>query len=160
VVAILWALSVFLMLFCFVVFFGAPYVPSFSKDLEKIFSEVNIPKSGLVVDLGSGDGRFLVLAAHKGYSVVGYEINPVLWLISKARLRRYPKARVKLKSLWRADVSEADLVFTFLATKFMPKLEKKLNPEMKTGSYLASYIFELPSLAITKKNTNTHFYKF
>ncbi len=157
---VLWAIALLISLFCYVVFFGAPYVPTFKRDLEKIFSEVSLPKDALIIDMGSGDGKLLVLAAKKGYRVIGYEINPILWLITKARLYKYPKANVKLKSMWHADVSQADLVFTFLATRFMPKLEDKLKKEMKPGSYFASYVFELPSLAVTKKTTNTHFYRF
>ena len=157
---VLWAIALLISLFCYVVFFGAPYVPTFKRDLEKIFSEVSLPKDALIIDMGSGDGKLLVLAAKRGYRVIGYEINPILWLITKARLYKYPKAKVKLKSMWHADVSQADLVFTFLATRFMPKLEDKLKKEMKPGSYFASYVFELPSLAVTKKTTNTHFYRF
>ena len=157
---VLWVIAFLASLFCYVVFFGAPYVPTFKRDLEKIFSEVSLPKNALIIDLGSGDGKLLVLAAKKGYRVVGYEINPILWFITKLRLLKYPEANVRLKSMWQADVSQADLVFTFLATKFMPKLEKKLKKEMKPGSYFASYVFELPSLEVTKKTTNTHFYRF
>ncbi len=155
-----WISAVITLLFCFVVFFGAPYLPTFKKDLERIFRIVKIPTKSLVIDLGSGDGKMLVIAAKKGYRVIGYEINPILWLISNLRLFKYPNAKVKLKSLWRADVSDADLVFTFLLTKYMPKLEKKLQSEMKANSYFASYVFELPNIEVTKKTNNTHFYRF
>lgn len=121
---------------------------------------MSLPKDALVIDLGSGDGKILQIAARKGYKTIGYEINPILWLQSSIRLRRYPRAKVKLKSFWYADVSEADLVFTFLATRYMPKLEDKLEREMKPGSYFASYVFALPNLKVSHKNKNTHFYRF
>ncbi|MBA3678869.1 hypothetical protein H0W80_01570 [Candidatus Saccharibacteria bacterium] len=146
--------------FLYVVFFGAPYVPTFERDLKTIFKTVELSKKSLVIDLGSGDGRLLVIAAKKGYRVIGYEINPILWLISLIRLRKYADAKVRLASMWRADVSGADLVFTFLATKYMPRLEKKLQIEMKKDSYFASYVFKLPNIEIVHKTENTHFYKF
>lgn len=157
---IVWFLGFILILFCFVVFFGAPYVPTRNQDLKKVFSDIKLPKNALVIDLGSGDGRLLYMAAQKGYSVIGYEINPVLWLTSSYRLKKFPNASVRLKSMWRADVSNADLVFTFLATKYMSKLEDKLQKEMKPGSYFASYVFALPNIKINRKNKNTHFYRF
>ena len=153
-------LAMLVVCFGFITFVGAPYVPTFERDLVKILKEINLPKKALVIDLGSGDGKLLVLAAKKNYHVIGYELNPILWLITKIRLRKYPHATVRLKSLWRADVKDADLVFTFMATKFMPKLEKKLVSEMKPDSYFASYVFALPNIEVTKKTKNTHFYKF
>ena len=152
--------GVLILLYCYSIFFGAPYVPTNTKFLKKIFNEVKLSKNDLVIDLGSGDGRMVLLAAQKGYRAVGYEINPYLWLISLYRLRRYPNAKVKFKSFWRADISSADLVFTFLLTKHMQKLEEKLSNEMKPGSYFASFVFELPNTQIIYKNKNTHFFKF
>ena len=159
-IILLWAVGALVLLFCFVVFFGAPYVPTRRQDLIRVFQEVSLPKDALVIDLGSGDGKMLQIAARKGYKTIGYEINPILWLQSSIRLRRYTRAKVKLKSFWYADVSEADLVFTFLATRYMPKLEDKLEREMKPGSYFASYVFALPNLRVSHKNKNTHFYRF
>ena len=159
-IILFWILGLVLMLFCFVVFFGAPYVPTRRQDLSKIFTEVSLPRGASIIDLGSGDGKLLIMAARKGYQVTGYEINPILWMTTWFRLRKYNNAHVKLKSFWRADVSQADLVFTFLATKYMSKLEKKLQKEMKPGSYFASYVFTLPNIKVIHKNKNTHFYKF
>ena len=160
-VIIFWTLLAMLVVcFGFITLVGAPYVPTFERDLLNIFTEIKLPKDALVYDLGSGDGKLLVLAAKKGYRVVGYELNPVLWLITKVRLKKYPNATVKLSSMWRADITKADLVFTFLATKFMPKMERKLQREMKPGSYFASYVFALPNISVTRKTKNTHFYKF
>ncbi len=157
---ILWLLIVVVLLFCFVAFFGAPYVPTFSKDLHQIFSTIKLKKQAKVIDLGSGDGRMLLIAAKKGYHAIGYELNPILWAVSKWRLRKYPNAKVRLGNFWSADVKDADLVFCFLATKYMPRLEKKLSKEMKQGSYFVSYAFELPNTKVIKKTTNTHYYKF
>ncbi len=140
-------------------FSGAPYVPTFTRDLKDIFSEVKLPKGALVIDLGSGDGRLLVLASQRGYRAIGYEINPILWVISVWRLRKYPNSRVYLKSLWRADVAKADLVFTFLNKVYASKLEKKLLAEMKSGSYFSSFGFAYGNLELIKKHRANHIYK-
>lgn len=142
-----------------VVFSGAPYVPTFTRDLEDIFKEIDLPNGAEVVDLGSGDGRLLLIAAKKGYTAVGYEINPILWAISLWRLRKYPNAHAYLKSLWRADVRKADLVFTFLNKIYAGKLEKKLLAEMKPGSYFSSFGFAYGNLELIKKHRANHIYK-
>jgi len=145
--------------FLFVVFVGAPFVPTHNKNLETIFSSIRLPKDALVVDLGSGDGRLLRLAAQKGYRAVGYELNPILVLISRYRLRNYPEATVHLQNFWEADVTQANLVFTFLATKYMKKLNKIIVPQMKKGSYFASYAFEVPDLELLHKKQSVNMYK-
>lgn len=142
------------------IFVGAPYVPTFTRDLNDIFKEIQLPSQAVVVDLGSGDGRLLLIAAKKGYTAVGYEINPILWAISLLRLRKYPNAHTYLKSLWKADVAQADLVFTFLNKIYASKLEKKLLAEMKPGSYFSSFGFAYGNLELIKKHRANHIYKF
>lgn len=145
--------------FLLVSFVGAPYVPTHKKNLEAVFNSIKLPKDALIIDLGSGDGRLLVFAARKGYRVVGYELNPFLVLVSRIRLRKYENARVHMQNFWQADVSQADLVFTFLATKFMDKLNKVIVPKMKKDSYFASYAFEIPDLELLHKQNSVNMYK-
>ncbi len=145
--------------FLLVIFSGAPYVPTFSRDLHDIFTEIQLPKNALVIDLGSGDGRLLLIAAKKGYTAIGYEINPLLWAVSVWRLRNYPNAHTRLKSLWKADVKDADLVFTFLNKIYAARLEKKLLAEMKAGSYFSSFGFAYGNLELIKKHRANHIYK-
>jgi predicted RNA methylase len=124
-----------------------------------VFNSIKLAKSATVIDLGSGDGKVLLLAAQKGYSAIGYELNPFLVLISKWRLRKYPNAKVVMKDMWQADVTEADLVFTFLATKYMERLKTQIVSKMKKGSYFASYAFEIPDLELLRKTQGVNTYK-
>ena len=145
--------------FLLVVFVGAPYVPIHKTSLESVFNSIKLSKSATVVDLGSGDGKVLLLAAQKGYSAIGYELNPFLLLISKRRLRKYPNAKVVMKDMWQADVAQADLVFTFLATKYMERLKTQIVSKMKKGSYFASYAFEILDLELLRKTHGVNTYK-
>lgn len=152
-------LIIVLIPFLLVVFVGAPYVPIHKSSLESVFNSIKLAKSATVIDLGSGDGKVLLLAAQKGYSAIGYELNPFLVLISKWRLRKYPNAKVVMKDMWQADVTEADLVFTFLATKYMERLKTQIVSKMKKGSYFASYAFEIPDLELLRKTQGVNTYK-
>jgi hypothetical protein len=126
---------------------GAPWVPAFRRDLDKVLDDARLQPGQLCIELGAGDGRLLHAAAKRGAFVVGYEINPLLFVICWLRLFSYRKhARIYLRSLWRADLTEADVVLTFLVPRTMPKLYKKAVDEMKTDALLVSYIFAVPGV--------------
>ncbi len=124
--------------------FGAPWVPAFKKDLGKVLDDSGLKNGQVFYELGCGEGRLLVVAAKRGANVVGYEINPFLWLISWLRVFRFKNARVVLGDFWRVDVSDADVVLAFLVPRYMAKMETKLAKEMKPGGKFVSYVFELP----------------
>jgi ribosomal protein L11 methylase PrmA len=125
---------------------GAPWVPAFSDDLEAVLEDAGLKKNDLFLELGCGDGRLVVAAAKRGAVAVGYEINPIMWLIAKLRALHCPGAKIKFGNLWQVDLSEADVVLAFLVPRTVQKLEDKVVNEMKSGSILVSYIFKLPHL--------------
>lgn len=143
------------------VVFGAPYLPVFNRDIQNLLEMLGPSEGKMLVDLGCGDGRVLLAAAKLGYRAVGYEINPVMWLI--ARSRTWPqrdKISVKFANYWPADLSSYDVVFTFLIDHFMQKLEAKLEHELKPGAVLISYVFELPTKKPWRTTKNASLYRF
>jgi len=156
-------LIITLLLLGFVVagFMGAPWVPARKNDVELMLDDVKLKKNELFVELGCGDGRLISAAVKRGARAIGYEINPLLWLIAVLRnWRQFPMAKIKLGNFWAKDVSNADVVMAFLMPKFMKKLELKTNAEMKTGARLVSYIFKLPSKKQFKQGAHWTIYKF
>ena len=149
-----WSLAVLLILaYGFVIPFGAPFLPTMKKDREAALDLLDLKPEQLFIDLGSGDGSLLVLAAQKGLRAEGYEINPSLWLYSWLRTRRYGRrVKVRLKSFWRADLNEADGVFVFLITKHMKRLAKLIN--LRSGGKplkVVSHAFEIPGRKHSQK---------
>ena len=69
--------------FLLIVVRGAPYVPTHGRDIEKLFELYRFRGTDVLVDLGSGDGRVLAAAAHRGVRAVGYELNPCLYWYSR-----------------------------------------------------------------------------
>lgn len=137
---------------------GAPYVPTRAFIVEKMLEGVG-PGMKLV-DLGSGDGRIVMAAARKGAEAVGFEINPILVLISRWRIRRRKlSAKVYWKSFWQADLSPFDVVTVFGITKIMPGLEAKFRKELKRGACIVSYAFALPTWPQTEKHDSLYFYR-
>ena len=83
----------FVFLFGVVAFIGAPYVPSHKKYVRRAFEHFGFGEGDVLVDAGSGDGIVLRIASKQGMRAIGYEINPVLVLISNAVFERYESYR-------------------------------------------------------------------
>jgi len=108
----------------------------------------NLKESDKICDLGSGDGR-IVLELVKKYPVeiIGIEKSKILYWVSKIR-SVYTRKRGKLVIIngdfFKSDLSQFDVVFCFLITKAMQRLEPNFN-KMKINSKIISYMFPLKS---------------
>ncbi len=125
------------------------------SNIEIILNEFNLPENSLVYDLGCGDGRFLFAAEKRGYRPVGYEMS--LYPYLKASVRKIllnSSMKIKLKNFLHDNIKEADMVFMFLVERVMAKTENKLKRELRKGTPVISYGFELPGL-LPKKVINT-----
>ena len=156
---IFWVLFVLVSYFLLTIFFGAPYVPTKNKDIESIIKSLKIKQGQIFVDLGCGDGRVLHEAEKLGANVVGYELNPILWLISKYKLKN-KKSKVYLGSFWRANLSDADFIYIFSAGPYIKKLTKKLKNELKKGTTIISYGFKLDGFAKQQVVGSAYIYRF
>jgi SAM-dependent methyltransferase len=158
---IIWLVLILIFIsFGLIVAVGAPYVPTKKAELVKLFDHLKVRKGARLLDMGSGDGRVLFLASKKGYKATGYELNPILFAISKLRLTQFKKSKVVLKSYWAADISKADVIFVFSAQPFMNRLLKKLEDELKPGAMVISYGFSFPSRKIDEKFGAFNIYEF
>lgn len=132
---------------------GAPFLPTLKKEREDALDLLDLRPGQVLIDLGSGDGSLLVLAAHRGLKAIGYEINPLLWAYSWLRTRRYAElVSIKLQSFWRADLLGVDGVFVFLITNHMNRLAKLLaaRPAEKPLR-VVSHAFEIPGQKPARK---------
>lgn len=156
------AVLVVLSVFGFVVFVGAPYVPVLSPQKEEAFRLLNLKPGQHLLELGCGDGRVLVAAAERGIRATGYEINPVLALISWLRTRKYGgSVTVIWGNYWNKDWPAADGIFVFLLDKYMQKLDKKIiltYPGKKIK--IVSFAFKIPNREIKKEKLGLFLYQY
>lgn len=150
------------LLFGFVVFFGAPYLPTTKRQRKSAIDLLVLPKNSLIYDLGCGDGRMLVEVARAGYRAVGYELNPLLVITAWLLTRRYGnRVKVRWASLWRADLRDADAVYVFLHPRFMARLDKKLTSQRnKKNLRLVSFAFIIPGKKITAQKDGLFLYSY
>lgn len=153
--------ALLVILFGFVVVFGAPYVPTKPTELRRAFDELYEFKAhDLLVDIGSGDGVVLREAARRGARAVGYEINPLLVFISRWLSRGNRRVVIKQANLWKVDFpAETTIVYVFGESRDIRKMAKKVQQQAtKLGRDLAfiSYGFQLPDMTPIKQS-GAHF---
>jgi hypothetical protein len=127
-----WIFFVVFMIFSLVVFRGSPYVPSQKKYIFEAFTELyKITKNDLLVDIGSGDGIVLRQAAKLGAKAIGFEINPILVLISKMLSAKNKNIDTKLANFWSAKIPDGTtVIYIFSVVRDVNKLTKKLQQEV------------------------------
>ena len=106
-----------------------------------------VTAADVVYDLGSGDGRIVVLAAQKyGARGVGIEIQPQLVAASREIAREGAVAdRVTFieGDLFTADISPATVVTMWLSRSVNARLEPKLRGELRPGTRIVSHQFPI-----------------
>lgn len=118
----------------------------------------NVGKEDVVYDLGSGDGEALITAAKEfGAKGVGIEIDPLRVIISTLMIRInrvQDKVIIKRKNFFDEDISKASVVFVYLVPRVLNKLMPKFKKELKKGTRIVSYRYEinLPLEKFDKEN--------
>ena len=125
------AIFAFIMIFGLAVFRGSPYVPSHRSDVIQSLTELyNLNNKDTLIDIGSGDGLVLREAAKIGAFAKGYEINPILVLVSRFLSRKNKKISVFLADFWIAHLpNDTTVVYVFSVTRDIKKIIKRLQSE-------------------------------
>ncbi len=155
--------AVFFFYLCLAFITGAPFVPSTDPASEAMIRLAHIKKGMTVYDLGSGNGKLLFLAAKRGGTAKGLEINPFLVLFSNLRSLVSPyrhQVKTYWKNFWNADLRDADVVFIYLLPWKMELLEKRLQKNMKKGALIVSNSFIFPHIPCIRKDEKNHVYVF
>jgi 16S rRNA A1518/A1519 N6-dimethyltransferase RsmA/KsgA/DIM1 with predicted DNA glycosylase/AP lyase activity len=128
--------ALFVLTFGLVVLRGAPYLPTLRKSLEQALDLLELKEGDTLLELGSGDGRMLRLAAERGIYSIGYELNPLLVLWTRIRHWRYRRyITVKWADFWLADWPPSDGMYVFLLDRYMSKLHKSIIHYIGKRSY-------------------------
>ena len=151
-----------ILLFGFVIFFGAPYLPTLRAQKEAALDLLQLESGQTLIELGSGDGTMLIAAAERGLKAVGYELNPILVIVSYIRTFKYRKyVRVIWGNYWVHTWPRTDGIYVFLLDRFMEKLDKKIvqnYPEQKIK--LASHAFKIPDREFVTEKKGVYLYEY
>lgn len=143
---------------------GAPWVPTPRSTVRRMIEIADVQPGEVVYDLGSGDGRMLIIAArHFGARAVGIEIDPLRYLISRmliAVMRVQEQTRVIWGDFFKADLSEADVVTCYLLAKTNVKIMEKLQTELRPGTRVVSHTFTFPGWDVEYHDADAKVYLY
>jgi SAM-dependent methyltransferase len=119
------------------------YDPSPIEIAERMLQLASVTRDDVVYDLGSGDGRIVILAATRhGARGVGVEIDAKLvWFSRQEARRRQVEHLVAFyhADALAADVSAATVVTLFLTPQANLLLRPKLLRELRPGTRVVSH---------------------
>ncbi|MCL2280499.1 hypothetical protein FWC31_01275 [Candidatus Saccharibacteria bacterium] len=111
---------------------GAPFVPTRKKWTVDAMKLANVGADDVVVDLGSGDGTILIAALESNAKrAIGYEINPLLVVWSRLRLRQFKKrTTIKTGNFFRAKLpTDTTVIYLFQVEKVLRKIPKFIDQQ-------------------------------
>ena len=132
------------------------YYPTTQDVVDKMLALAKVAKNDHVVDLGCGDGRFVITAARQfGCRATGYELDAKLIAqgrtrIAEAKLEKL--ARIEERDLFTVDLSDVTVVMLFL----LPDMNAKLIPQlgkMAPGSRIVAHEFDIPGIRADQELT-------
>jgi predicted RNA methylase len=123
----------------------APYVPTPEIVVRRMLEAGHVRPGDVVYDLGSGDGRVVIMAAQKfGALAVGVELLPDLCRKTEERIKALglqDRVRMVEGSALRVDLSPANVVTMFFTTLSNDRLKPNLERDLKIGSRVVSNEF-------------------
>lgn len=127
-----------------------PFVPTPQGVVEEMLALARVGPKDVVFDLGSGDGRVIIVAAQLyGAKGVGIEIQPRLVEMSRRVAQEAgldSKATFIEGDLFSADVSKATVVVLCLSASVNAKLETRLR-DLRPGTRIVSRQFPIGNWA-------------
>lgn len=123
----------------------APYYPTPESVVERMLKFAGLKPGEKLFDLGSGDGRIVIIAAQKfGADATGIEIDPELAKESSDKIRRLAlekKARIVRGDILRQDYSSADVLAVYLLPRSNERLRPILEKQLRNGTRVVAHDF-------------------
>jgi len=123
------------------------YEPTPQLIVEELLKMAGVNRNDVVYDLGCGDGRFVITAAKKyGARGVGIDIDPERIKESNQNARIagvLDKVKFIEGDLFETDFREATVVALYLLPDLNMQLRPKLLQDLKPGSRVVSYEFDM-----------------
>jgi len=128
--------------------YGLPPVPTNPERIRKALQLANLQPNEVLYDLGAGDGRVLFITARDfGAKAVGIEIGPIQCVLIWLRITANGlgnQIQIKWENFYKADLSQADVVFLYATSKELLKLAPHLDGQLKPGARLISISADFP----------------
>ena len=166
--AVFFVLFGLVLCFGFVLLFGAPYLPTLSKQVDEALDMIDLAPGQTLLELGCGDGKVMIAAAARGWNVIGYELNPLLAFVAWLRTLKYRgqtharqgTAKVVCGNFWNKKWPPADGIFVFLLDKYMSKLDTKITQDVVSPIKVISFVFKIPAKQPAIEHKGLYLYEY
>lgn len=129
-------------------FYKLPWVPTDKARARKALKMAKLQPGEVFYDLGAGDGRILLLAAEEfGAKAIGVEASPLQYLVASARgffSGTKPKIQVRRENFYKADFSDADVLFAYMTPDHAIRFQDKFVTQLKPGARVVMIAFDFP----------------
>ena len=125
----------------------APYVSTPLSVVRQMLVLSELRPGELIYDLGSGDGRVVIMAAQEfGAKGVGVELREDLVKRAIERISELNisnKVKIVQSDMFNVDLSQANVVTLYLTTSANEKVKPKLESELKQGARVVTHDYEI-----------------
>ena len=124
----------------------AVWVPTPYVTVEKMLDVAEVTPKDLVIDLGSGDGRNVILAAKRGARAIGVEFEDKLVKLSQEAAQKEGVANLATfvqHDMFTYDISKATVLALFLLPEHFTKLKPKFLA-LQPGTRIVINTFRIP----------------
>ncbi|MCX6622287.1 MAG: class I SAM-dependent methyltransferase [Acidobacteria bacterium] len=122
-----------------------PYVPTPMPIVKAMLELGGLKRGEKMFDLGSGDGRIVILAAKEfGADAIGVEYNHELVLESRRKIQRAgvgKRVRIVEGDLFVQDYSSADLLTVYLLPSANERLQPLLARQLRKSARVVAHDF-------------------
>jgi SAM-dependent methyltransferase len=144
--------------------FGAGYQPTPRTSVETMLRWAEVGPQDTVYDLGAGTGAIVFRAARTYRArVVGVEVEPIRYLILRARRRLgagSDRISIHWGNLFALDFRSATVVTCFLWPGAMGRLKAKFEAELAPGARIVSHYHAIPGWTPEKFDRSTLVYLY
>jgi protein-L-isoaspartate O-methyltransferase len=124
-----------------------PFVTTPEEVVERMLSLAGTRADDVVMDLGSGDGRIVIIAAQKfGARGIGVELDERLVQLSRENARRAGvagRASFEQGDVLAANIARASVITVYLLPELMGRLQPRFVDELTPGTRIVSHSFTM-----------------
>jgi tRNA A58 N-methylase Trm61 len=127
--------------------FIAPFVPSPQTVVEYMLKLADLKAGEVVFDMGSGDGRTVIMAAKTfGARGVGIELREDLAKKAMSQIHENgidDRVTIMNTDMFTVNLTSADVVYLYLTTSANERIKPKLESDLKKGARIVSHDYEI-----------------
>jgi hypothetical protein len=134
-----------------------PFITTPEEVVERMLQLAGTRADDVVMDLGSGDGRIVIIAAQKfGARGIGVELDERLVRVSQENARRAgvaDRASFEQGDVLAANIARASVVTVYLLPELMGRLQGRFVDELAPGTRIVSHSFTMAGWPPDRRET-------